>query len=357
MSDAAPKRSVLIDTSTLITVALASDERTIEITDTVAMRRKYGSGLDGAISAMILYDDPLVDRASLDRNTPQLPSLDRLRKTWRAGEVEADEDSVYALVGEKYVAHLDAAKHLEGLAVLEADAALVAEVNSQFGPAGSWREIERELHGEARKLAIELREMFGASAPASAAACGTLLRTFYYDCVQQVIGADLVVHPAKAVLREESRGAATRILDAFENSVRAVFMERRRMYLGEYSDYQVPMLTQYVLSHAKSWADIPEAVLKVRNSSKAATFREGVCELLEGATEQDRSRQQRALEKLDTARLAWQEELGPTTVTTPVTLSVPILGVEKEWKFPDIVVNRRAADKVLPFVHLLLKST
>ena len=352
-------KPIVVDTSTLITLALATDECAIAPGNIGPMRVRYGGGLDGAISALVLYDDLVVDQSSLSRNVERLPSLARVRDITNARNIDVDENTVYAAVASIYLSRLDPNAHLSALALLEADLSATAEVGtSAFGPAGAWREVENELSGAAAELARHLRELFGAYAPASGAACATLLRSLYYDYLHQVIGADLIVHPAKAAIREPLSGAPVRILDAFDKDVRTAFAERRKRWFGDgYLSFQVPLLTEYVLRRCKDWRDLPNVVSDLRHSKRATAFRGGVTDLLTATSTSNNKDVNRELERLDAARELWQRELGRGRATKTLSLSVPFLSISSDWNVPDLKLNPSPSERILSFVHLLLESS
>jgi hypothetical protein len=352
-------KPTLVDTSTLITLALAIEDATTPFRDAAAMRAMYGAGLDGAIGAFVLYDDLRVDQPSISRNIEKLPSLELVTAIAPVVPTDLDEDGVYHAVAERYLRHLDVDAHLEGLAMLEADAATTAEVGtSTFGPAGSWREVESELSGAAAGLARRLRETFGATGPASASACATLLRTLYYDQLQQTIGADLIVHPAKAAVREPATGAPVRILDAFDADVRSAFAARRTRWLGnDEVSFEIPLLTEYVLTRCGTWRDLPAVIADLRTCKRAADFRRGVSDILLAVAAGNHAAVNAELEKLDAARAAWQHELGSGGVSKTISLSVPLLPISADIEVPDRKLIPKASDRILSFVHLLLQHT
>lgn len=352
-------RPIVVDTSTLITLALATEERAIAPGNIGPMRARYGGGLDGAISAMVLYEDLVVDQSSVSRNIQRLPSLERIRDITATRNIDVDENTVYAAVARIYLSRLDPNAHLNALAMLEADLATTAEVGtSAFGPAGAWREVESELSGAAAELARQLREMFGAYAPTSGAACATLLRSLYYDYLHQAIGADLIVHPAKAAVREPQSGAPVRILDAFDKDVRTAFAARRKRWFGDhYLSFQVPLLTEYVLGRCKNWHDLPNVVSDLRESKRAAGFRRGVSDLLFAAALGNNKDVNRELEQLDAVGELWQRELGGGATSKTLSLSLPFLPISSDWDVPDMKLNPRPSDRILSFVHLLLETS
>src|ERR1044071_263574 len=352
-------RPIVVDTSTLITLALATEEHAIAPGNVGPMRGRYGGGLDGAISALVLYDDLVVDQSSVSRNIQRLPSLQRVRDITNTRNIDVDEETVYAAVAKVYISRLDPNAHLSALAMLEADLATTAEVGtSAFGPAGAWREVENELSGAAAELTRQLREMFGAYAPASGAACATLLRSLYYDFLHQSIGADLIVHPAKAAVREPQSGAPVLILDAFDKEVRTAFAERRKRWFGDrYLSFQVPLLTEYVLGRCKKWYDLPSVVSDLRESKRAIGFRRGVSDLLFAKAIGNNKEVNRELEQLDAALELWQRELGSGTASKTLSLSVPFLPISSDWELPDMKLNPAPSDRILSFVHLLLETS
>jgi hypothetical protein len=192
------------------------------------------------------------------------------------------------------------------------------------------------------------------------------LRTFYYDALHQMAGCDLVLHPLKASVYEPPADESAKVLgksvlDNFDADVRREFYERKARWLARRDTrIETPMLTEYVLRQCKSWSDLPQVVSDLRESRQARRFRTGITELNEARLHDDNKEIDKILAALDAARLEWQKALPAGGLKTTITLSVPflrVLGVEKDFRVPDVKLNKSAADRLLGFVHLLLQKS
>ena len=99
--------TAIIDTSSLIALALAEQENEISHGDTYTFWRSHG-GIDGAIEALILYDELVVDSPSIHRNADRLPRLQDYAERCRLIGTEEDfEDKVYRAVLSSYVPQVE----------------------------------------------------------------------------------------------------------------------------------------------------------------------------------------------------------------------------------------------------------
>src|ERR1019366_5744869 len=98
----------ILDTSSLIALALAQRDTQTPSRDDQAFRHAHG-GIDEAIEAFVLYDDLVFDGPSLKRNAERLPELLSLS---RFGELLWEDDPtlesrIYTSVLRSYVPHIN----------------------------------------------------------------------------------------------------------------------------------------------------------------------------------------------------------------------------------------------------------
>jgi hypothetical protein len=347
---------VIVDTSTLIALALATKERDIPAGDTRELWEYHG-GIDGGIEALILNETVLIDRPSVDRNASNLPELMQFASIGQSATTETESD-IYSAVTMAYVPHLKGGSSSTDLFRMHTEEWIAAEVGAaSYYPSSDWRDIETELtNPEARELASRLRDKFAKHTPYSGAACALLLRTLYYDYLQRRCEADLVLHPLKAIYREAPKSSAgSSVLQLFDSKVRAAFYDRKKRWLGRDDlTISVPMLTNFILASCKSWEDLARVVFEVRVSPAAAKFREGMSELGAALRAKENAKVDEVLGELSAREVEWSRQLGSGGASKRISLSVPFIGVGTEITIPDKKLKVSTGDKILGFVHMLL---
>ncbi|HYI10809.1 MAG TPA: hypothetical protein VEK57_17245 [Thermoanaerobaculia bacterium] len=340
---------VLVDTSSLIAVALATEDDQVNAGATHAMYARHPD-LDAGILALTVYDQIFFDQASVERNVEKLPSLQRI--TSIAGNVYGGvpEDRVYDLVEKHSVPLLQ-----PGAAVsVAADTAVAGELGiAKYGPTATWRHVEHELGGKGALIAWQIGQKL--KDENSGPACAVLLRCFYYGMLHQLIGADLALHPLKATVYEPQPSVQRSILDNFDAQARSAFYARKQRWTGMTDRrVHVPILTEYVLRRCKTWPDIPNVIAEVRNSKHAIAFRKAVNTFREALQADDNKSVDATTSELDAALESWQKALAAAKLTKDVAVSVPFVGVGTDFTLPDLKLNKTEADRILAFVYLLL---
>jgi hypothetical protein len=367
----------ILDTSSLIALALAQrDTQTPPPRDNRAFWHAH-SGIDEAIEAFILYDDLVFDGPSLKRNAERLPELLNLS---RFGELLWEDDTtlesrIYTSVLKSYVPHINAPgpefKGLWGWALNIKDwMALDVGVEHHYSRGNSsvsWEHIESKLTGKALEVAQSLRNRFGNNTPVSGAECALLLRTLYYDRLQQYASANLILHPLKARFYEglrttdpSRRNRVKNILSLFDKNVRKSFYERKEeSFGGRDLEYEIPMLTSFILTKCKSWQDLVSVVEDVRESKCAHRFRQAVDQLLDAVENKQNEKVDEILSQLKAAKDAWASNLHQPAVrkTVKIILGIPLIHIETELDVPDMKINKTPGDKLLVFIHLLLSRS
>ena len=347
---------VIVDTSTLIALALATKERDILAGNTRQLWEYHG-GIDGGIEALVLNETVLIDKPSVDRNSSDLPELMQFTSIGRPATTETESD-IYSAVTAAYMPHLKGSSSSADLFRMHTEEWIAAEVGAaNYYPSSDWRDIETELtNPEARELAARIRAKFAKHTPYSGAACALLLRTLYYDYLQRKCEADLVLHPLKAIYRESPKSSGgSSVLQVFDSKVRAAFYDRKKRWLGRSDlDITVPMLTNFILASCKSWGDLPQVLFEVRASPAAVRFREGMTELGAALRAKQNSKVDEILGELSAREVEWSRQLGSLGASKRISLSVPFIGVGTEITVPDKKLKASTADKILGFVHILL---
>jgi len=347
---------VIVDTSTLIGLSLAAQEQAVPPRDTVALWHYHGD-IDGGINAIVLYEDILVDQASVDRNLGDLPMLEAFA-AFASHISGSPEASVYSAIEAKYLGQVQGSRKSTQLFGMHTDASTAREVGvARRYPSATWRDIERELGPGAKQLARGLREKLAPFVPSSGAACALLLRTLYYDELQRRSQTDLILHPAKAIFRDPTPGEGSSVLDVFDERVRKAFSERKRDWLGrDELSVEVPLLSEYVLGQCKAWTDLPKVLADLRHTKQAREFRRGIEALCSALKARDNVTVDKILGQLEAQCQQWEVQLGILRRTKKIRLSVPLIGVSTEVDIPDNTLSKSAADKIIGFVHLLLSA-
>lgn len=361
----------ILDTSSLIALALAQRDSDIRAGDSHSFWCAHG-GIDAAIEALVLHDDLVFDGPSIRRNLDALPELGALTSH---GELlwESDttlESRIYSSILRTYVPQIAKTdQSLVDLFRMHMEDWMAAEVGVKgCFPSVHWGTILRQLNGEASALASSLQERFGVNTPMSGAACALLLRTLYYDRLQQFASAHLILHPLKGAflggIKEEDDPKAlppdggwksSTILSIFDEKVRRAFYERKKHWLGRVDlQFEVPILTNFVLGRCKTWRDLTAVVGDVRNSSKARGFREGMRYLTNAVTKRQNKEVDEILSRLSAAATEWSTDLRPKSLTRKVRVTLPIINVGSELDVPDIKLGKNAGDHLLVFVSSLL---
>lgn len=363
-------RRTILDTSSVITLALAQQNTEIRARDSLAMHSEYG-GLDLAIQAFILHEDIVFDSPSIKRNIEQLPAL---LDFYKLGSPLWEDDltlerRVYESLLETHIPHMQKPDDAFGFFRMHTEKWMAAEVGAGFHyPSAGWRDIERELTPEGRLLANSLESLFGDQTPTWGAACATLLRTLYYDRLQQLASADLILHPLKGrflgniesdgSFTERGKEIGSNILSVFDQGARKAFYERKQKWLGRQDlTYQVPMLTSYVLNRCRSWRDLSKVIEEVRESKEARSFRESVSHLLVAADDHKNQEVDEILTAISAAAEYWTKSLSQPKLTKKIKISVPIIGVGLDVDVPDVKLNPSHGERVLVFIHMLMDGS
>jgi hypothetical protein len=371
----------ILDTSSLIALALAQRDTQTQPRDSRAFWHAHG-GLDEAIEAFVLYDDLVFDGPSLKRNAERLPELLNLS---RFGKLLWEDDTtlesrIYASVLQSYVPHINAPgpefNGLWGWALnIEDWMALDVGIERHYSPGNSsvsWEHKESKLTGKALEVAQSLRNRFGNNTPKSGAECAILLRTLYYDRLQQYASANLILNPLKVGFYERLRtadrsrrnrvadrpNAINNILSVFDEKVRKSFYERKEKYLGPRDlEYEIPMLTSFILTRCKSWQDLVRVVEDVRESKSAQGFRQAVDQLLDAAENKQNEKVDEILANLDAATDAWARDIRQPRLKKKIIVTIPLIHIETDLDVPDMKINKTPGDKLLVFIHMLLSRS
>jgi hypothetical protein len=368
-------KPTILDTSTLITLALAQRESDIRRRDTHAFVEAYG-GLDEAINAFVLHDNLIFDGPSLRRNFDRLPELMDYQSFGRTlwDDDLTLEQRIYESLLQTHLPSMQAPESALDFFRMHTEDWMAAEIGTvRYFPSARWRDIQRELTPEGQKLAEGLQALFGAQTPYSGAACAILLRTLYYDRLQQLASANLILHPLKGQFmgkiradgsfhdeqsQNESWDSSMNILSVFDQSARKAFYERKQRWLGrEDLSYDVPMLTSYVLNKCPTWKDLPKVLLDVRESKQAREFRGAVNQLLDASEIHENRQVDEVLLALSSAADRWSRDLREPAKTKKISVSVPLIGLGADLDVPDIKLGKSTGDRLLVFIHMVLAGS
>ncbi len=372
----------ILDTSSVIALALAQNDTRTRAGDSHALWRAHG-GIDEAIEAFVLYDEVLLDKPSIQRNAERLPQILELSNLgaplWENDSTL--ESRVYKQVLKAYIPRIDSLEteiiHLfqnytHRWMSGEGGICMAAELGvDRYYPSADWRDIESELTEEAAAAFQSMRQRYSEHGSYSGGTSALLLRTLYYDCLQQLARANLVLHPMKAQfvkgLRKRSSSVLARsapehvgskLIDIFDEKVRQRFYERKEMWLGHRDlGYEVPMLTAFVLNKCKSWGDIVKVVEDLRNDQHAVRFRTSVSDLLDAAENHRNEEVDAILSQLAAATENWSKDLRIEQRKRKITVTVPLINVATDVEVPEIKLSSTSGDKILVFIHSLLAES
>lgn len=349
---------VILDTSSLISFTLASKYHEFPPGDLSGFHR-LERGFDNTIEALVLYENIWIDGPSYQRNLEKYPELKSIVKHCRVIELDAaDEQEAYRSIYELQ-------NHIQGNSLTvdlfrgHTQTWMTDECDAgRTYPSSRWSDIENVLPENLREFALLLRSNLGKFIPYSGAACLAILLTFYYQSLQRMVGADLLLDPWKGYFYEQ-RGTAPNILDMFDKSVRVAYYERKKKWLGrEKIEIVFPLLTQFVFNKSNSWRDVLDISIQLRHSKEAITFRKGMAQLTEAIETNDNKLVDESISSLQNAQEIWSRRLGaPLVPDRTISITVPFIEVGTEFTIPNISIQKRASDKILVFIHLLLRHS
>lgn len=362
---------VLIDTSSLISFAQITDDQSIfssnqQIDSLLSSHPSFHiQGFCNTLESLILYDNIWYDDLSIQRNRSRV-TLEELIKHCYSLKVDRSQESIhYGLVRELFEGIRNEPEAISRLQKALLRSGLISgefqEENLSFDTTSiSWTFIERRLPENLLELVNYIQAILGEFTNASGPALLSIIRAVYYQSLQQIYDVDLVLHPSKVLLYGNlESGQPTSIIENFEKRVRDSYRDRRQNWLGsEPLQVKLPMLTQYVLKKSNSIKDIIPIILEVRQSNKAIEFREGISQLRQAIEKNDNVLQDQIFSLLDKAAEAWSQDLsGQIYPLRKLTISVPMVGgLGIELPVPVPPIRKRPGDKILVFIHEILKS-
>ena len=186
-------------------------------------------------------------------------------------------------------------------------------------------------------------------------------RLAYYLALQEEYGYHMLLHPYKGFSYDKA-GDSSCIINSFEENVRKKFYEEKKKYLAQREKFEIklPMIAKYVLNQCKSTKDLLNTVIEIRHSNKAKAFRKGISELEQAIQNDDDKKVNEILVSLLEAEKKWSEniieslgkgfafEVNLLSITLPVCMSSKYIGLIKP---------KKTGDKILLFIHELIKNT
>jgi hypothetical protein len=352
--------TAILDTSSLIRIALAQQDHDTARGDLRAFWSSH-FGIDGAIEAYVLYDDLLLDGPSVRRNENRLPGVARLSEGCRLIDLtEAQERGIYQSVLDSYLVHLSSARtFMTEMNEMDVQQWKAGQAGVRYDSETLWGDIERRLSPEAQAIVASSSAVpdragqhFGGNAWL------TLLRTLYYDRLQQGVGVDLIVHPNKGAFLAASPGTGPNIVRLFDESVRTAFAARKETWLGLPDDgLEVPLLTSYVLRRCRTWQDLTSVLLDLKHSKEARAFRSELNEFIDACKQGHNDDADEMMSALSDASSRWSKTLKVDGPKRRVTFSIPIINVGTDIDLPVPGVRRSPGDRILVFIHQLLDGS
>ena len=234
-----------------------------------------------------------------------------------------------------------------------------------FGPSTYWRHLEGVMESDdLKKLKGVLDTVLGSNVPYSGAAFVAIARSLYYLCLQGTVGSSLLLDPLKGLetyAPGNFQAQTRRILDLFDNEVRAAFEERKCRWLGQMPrSLHLPLMANYINSEAsrRGWS-MGRVILSMRQSREVELFRQGLNELQDAVDSNDAEELDAIFADLNDAAAKWSKQLGVSRKSgseVSVSVSLPFVGVAKSLPLPHLR-RRSASDKLLVFVRQMLSAT
>ncbi len=355
--------AVILDTSSLISLALMQ-QRADNSPPNASNLQNLHSGVDAAIEALVLYDELLVDGPSVSRNRLRLPEIQPFVSMCRTiATNEGDEEQIYRDVLRNCIDHITGGNNLLAeLFEYPVEEFMAAEMGvAPYYPSAQWQDVEDHLGGEAAKLAAAISVKSAGTSRASGAACLLLLRTLYYNQLQQTNNSDLILHPMKAAYYEDDSELRTgnTILNLFDEKVRKSFYERKMQWFGRPDlSFQIPMLTSYVINRCSMWRDLPKVIEEVRNSNEAKAFRTGLAAFIGAVESHDNQKVDAIVSELTTASEGWSHSINRKGLTKAVKVTIPFTQASTEFNLPDKKIGKSSSgEKMLVFLHTIVSGS
>ena len=346
---------VLIDTSSLISFAKAAKLEFPPKNNTTFS--KVQPGLESTIEALVLYDNIWVDGPSINRNRKVYPYLDSIISHCKILELNhSDEQLAYSSINELYNNIQGDSKTINLFRGYTEDWLSNECLISYIYPSAKWVDVENDLPENLKQIAKKLRIKLGEFVPFSGAACLAIIRTIYYQALQRKYGTDLLLHPWKGAFYEQN-GYGANIINMFDEGVRNAFYRRKEKWLGgKELEIKFPLITQHVLKQSKSWEDVLNKSIELRLSKEAKGFRQAVNDLVSALKNNDNVLVDEILSSLDSAQVIWKKQLGgPLHPERKITFTVPFINVGTEFRIKNKLWRNRSGDKILIFIHKLLR--
>jgi len=316
-------------------------------------------GFENTLEAIILYDLVHLDGPSIRRNDYAIETFEGLKDVVKLIELSPkDEGNCYSSILE-LTNHIDANPNITDLFRGHTQTWMTDECGAGHTyPSSSWSDVERVLPENLLQIAQELKISFGSYLPFSGAACLALIRTFYYQGLQKQLGYNLLLDPWKGYFYENASYGSS-IVNMFDKTVRDNFIQRKRKWLSNQEvNIKIPMLSQYILNKIKSWDELLPICLDLRQSNLAIAFREGITHLVDAIEKNDNIMVDEILSSLEWAQVSWSKNLSSTIQPKEkVTFTVPIINLGTEFNIKDPLLTKKPADKILIFIHELLRGS
>jgi hypothetical protein len=370
---------VLIDTSSLIDLALGFDERN--------QKRPYGRlmySMDEAIEAFILYDAVRVDGPSYHGFADGLRTTRYFREyaadttRQRLQELSTFFDPVEVSDGEVVEIYSEAVnfldQSLDPCTDTYDEGSLYHRLPYHLGDDTSDMEsgligipssdLEHILEDVTPELADQLKRFVSVlnrkGHPSRSAWAVPLIRLLYYQNLQWRHQLHFVPHPTKATIAQSQQMddyLGKSIINYFDKTVRADFEKRKQDILGT-SEFNIPLplVADFVLHGVRDWSQLVDRIHKVRNSRECTHYRDTIKELTALLEQRNNAAVDKVMVELESAAEAWKDSLTPKMKKKSVRITIPIVGISFELEVPYRRFPRGTAGGLLVFIHKLLGS-
>lgn len=350
---------VIIDTSSLIEF-VQGEERHISPKDFDNLL-DIREGIINTIESLVIYEKNYIDGPSIDRNIPKFELLKYLSTFFTKIPLsEEEEKSIY--ISTKPM--IDKIINNPNFSLKFNDynqSWMKNEMGLHYGfPSAQFFDIEFLLPSHLKKLALKLKDTFKLNQTYSEAACISIIRAFYYMSLQRKYSCNLVLHPMKGSFQSQnSNQYSLNIIDLFEDTVRKEFYNRKNKWLSKASiDLKIPMISSYVLKKSNNWKEVIDNTIELRDSKEARYFRQGMNELIQTIRENDNFSLDKILSNLEKAQKKWSQNLGESlSPKRKISFSIPIVNIGTEFEIQDIDFTKSTDEKILLFIHEVLKKS
>jgi hypothetical protein len=311
-----------------------------------------------AIESLVLYEDLILISPSLQRIQNTYVDSDNILSNFKLVNLSNEEEIKIKLeASHQFLERITMPDCMDLLTSLSKDQKR-DEISMHKGVRSiDWEYIEYILPDFFKPMSSLFKDKFGLDYLYFESACYALFRTYYYLSLQSKYSCDLILHSLEGDFIKKSQSEYPKvIIDKFENDVKKKFLDRQNDWLRLQVEINYPMIVSYVINKSNSWKDVLKNTLELRNSKYARQFREGINELTETIKQNDNKKKDEILAGFENAKNIWSKSLASNLLPNQkLTITLPFIEIGTEFEFKRMTLNKKTDQKILLFVHELLR--